>query len=293
MPKRYNIGYTLFSQMPLVTYEADGRVAYLTLNRPEQRNALSGELLADFRTALDAFAADERPRVAILRGAGPSFCAGFDLTPTSASVRSTVADPWRDRQRLLGWIRLALAIWEFPRPIIAQVHGHCLAGGILLPMCSDLVFAAEDCVLGWPRLPVGAGFMDGAMSLLIGQRRAKELAYVVGSRITGREAAAWGFVNVALPADELAAGTEAFARRMAKAPRSVLEIRKAAITRAQLGLSFRDAMLAGVEWDVIAHGDPAVDEMRARVRTHGMKTVIAAFESADDEAALARLDEGD
>ena len=147
---------------PTVLYESDGVIGRITLNRPEKRNALSTELLQDFNRALDRFEADDTARLAILSGNGPSFCAGFDLSSTSASVQSTIHDPWADRRRLRRWIAAGLSLWECSRPIIAQVHGHCLAGGILFPLCADLVFASEDCSFGWPRLPVGAGFMDGA-----------------------------------------------------------------------------------------------------------------------------------
>ena len=272
------------SEKQCVTYESEGRLAFITLNRPEVRNALNRDLLRDFNAALDAFQADDEPRVGILRGNGPTFCAGFDLTRTSASVAGDIG-PWDDRARLLGWINLAIRIWEFPRPIIAQVHGHCLAGGILLPMACDIVFISDTCAVGWPRLPVGGGFMDGAMSLLVGQRRAKEISYIVGSRITGEQAAEWGYANFAVPEQDLEHETVAFARRVAKTPRNILEIRKAAITRASMGLSFRDALLAGVEWDVIAHVDPAVVGMKRLVRDNGMKAVIDAFENTDDAFA--------
>jgi enoyl-CoA hydratase len=270
---------------PAVVYEREGPIALLTLNRPDNRNALSVQLLADFHRALDALAAEPAARVAILRGAGPTFCSGFDLSSSSASVQGTAADPWRDRERLLAWIELGLRLWEFPIPVVAQVHGHCLAGGVLFLLCSDLVFIEDECVIGWPRLPMGAGFMDAAMSLLIGQRRAKEISYLVGSRISGSDAASWGLANQAHPADALETATLRFAAAMAKTPRNVLEIRKAAITRAQRALGFREALLAGVEWDALAHVDPAVDTTRRLVREHGMKAVIEAFENTDDYIA--------
>jgi enoyl-CoA hydratase len=270
---------------PAVRYSREGKIGVLTLNRPVNRNALSAEMLKDLSAGLDAVDADPEVRVCVLRAEGPTFCSGFDLARTSASTQSTLADPWADRERLLNWIDLALRIWEFPRPVIAQVHGHCLAGGVLLLLCSDLVFIEDNCVVGWPRLPMGAGFMDGAMSHLIGQRRAKQISYVVGSTISGTEAERWGLANFAYPAADLPAETMEFAKRIAKAPRSVLEIRKAAISRAQKGLSFRESLLAGVEWDAIAHVDPAVNETRRLVREHGMKAVIEAFENTDDYVA--------
>lgn len=268
---------------PCVTYARDGRIGLLGLNRPAQRNALSRQLLHDFNAALDELLEDDGAHVAILSGRGPTFCAGFDLSGGSPSTASTTKDPWGDRHRLRDWMQLAVRIWEFPRPIVAQVHGHCLAGGILFPLCADVVVVSEECVLGWPRLPMGAGFMDGAMSLLVGQRRAKQISYIVGSRITGREAAEWGMANFAVPESELGERTLAFAREMAKVPRNILEIRKASITRANSG--FREALLAGAEWDAIAHVDATVDTYRALVREHGMKAVIAAFEESDDPIA--------
>jgi enoyl-CoA hydratase len=272
-----------------VTYESEGRIAFLTLNRPDQRNALSSQLLADFHVALDEFEADPTANVAVLRGAGPSFCAGFDLSRSSSSTQETAGDPWGDRVRLRGWIDLTIRIWEFPRPVIAQVHGHCLAGGILLLLAADLVVISETCAVGWPRLPMGAGFMDGAMALLIGQRRAKEISYVVGSRIKGVEAASWGLANVAVPAEQIEEEAMAVAKRISRTPRNVLEIRKAAITRA-VGPAFREALLAGVEWDAIAHVDPAVRTMRRHVRDNGMKAMIESFEASDDPVTELGLD---
>jgi enoyl-CoA hydratase len=273
---------------PDVTYQRRGGVGLLQLNRPERRNAMSQRLRDHFLIALAQFESDTEARVAVLSGAGPSFCAGFDLSRGSASAASTVADPWGDRNRLKQWMDLALRIWETPKPIIAQVHGHCLAGGILFIVAADLVAVSEDCAIGWPRLPMGAGFLDGALSLLIGQRRAKELSLFVGSRITGVEAKEWGLANYAFPADALEAGTMDLATRLAKAPASVLQIRKAGINRVAARDGFREALLAGAEWDALAHADPAVDLYRGFTREHGMKAVIDAFEHHADPVAHLR-----
>ena len=118
-------------------------------------------------------------------------------------------------------------------------------------------------------------------SILIGQRRAKQLSYEVGSRITAQEAESWGFVNFTVPQEDLVERTQSYARRLAKMPRTGLEVRKASITRASMGLSFREALLAGVEWDVIAHADPDITAMRQFVKESGVKSAIEAFEQAD------------
>lgn len=259
-----------------VLYTSDGAVGRITLNRPAQRNALSSQLAIDLGAALDEFEDDPTAKVGILSGNGPSFCAGFDLSSRSASVASTVDDPWGDRNRLRGWIELGLRIWSSPRPVVAQIHGHCIAGGVLFALCADIVFTTETCVFGWPRLPVGAGFQDAALALLVGARRAKQLSYIVGSRIDGREAERWGLANFACPADDLDAETERFATRVAMMPRTAIEIRKAAINRATD--AFAEALLAGAEWDAIAHADPEMARMRRAVKEAGLKAAIEAFE---------------
>jgi enoyl-CoA hydratase len=270
---------------PDVSYRRRGNVGLLQLDRPERRNAMSKGLRIDFLAALDAFEADTEARVAVLSGSGPSFCSGFDLSLGSDSSASTVTDPWGDRNRLKGWMDLALRIWECPKPIIAQVHGHCLAGGILFIVAADLVAVSEDCAIGWPRLPMGAGFLDGALSLLVGQRRAKELSLFVGSRIDGHEAKDWGLANWSFPAADLEARTLELAERLAKAPASVLQIRKAGLNRVSSRSGFREALLAGAEWDALAHADPHVDQYRRLTRQHGMKSVIKAYESQTDPVA--------
>lgn len=260
-----------------VLARVDGAVAYLDLNRPKRRNAMSSEMLADFHYALDKVETNESASVVLLRGRGPSFCSGFDLSRSSASTESTVSDPWGDRRRLRGWLELGLRIRDFPLPVVASIHGHCLAGGNLFMICSDIVLISDECTVGWPKLPVGAGFLDGALSQLIGERRAKQVSFIVGSEMSGAEAAAWGYANISVPAEELDRRSELFVRRMARAPRSVLEMRKAAINRAS-GVTFRESMLAGAEWDALAHADPDVDAMRGFVRRVGMKTAISEFE---------------
>ncbi|MFT3866711.1 MAG: enoyl-CoA hydratase-related protein [Solirubrobacterales bacterium] len=272
-----------------VVYGRSGRVATIELNRPERRNALSAELLVDLDAAIDQLEADPGASVCVVRGRGPSFCAGFDLGAGSASAASSRSDPWADRARLRAWIATALRLLETPTPVIAEIHGHCLAGGSLFLICADLVCVADDCVIGWAKLPMGAGFMDGALAQLIGVRRAKQLSFAVGSEISGREACEWGLANFTFPADRLRAATEAYAESLARAPRDVLQIRKAAINRA-VGGGLRDAALAGAEWDAIAHVTPAVDEVRGLVREHGMKAVIASFQ--EDEPPFAELRDG-
>jgi enoyl-CoA hydratase len=122
-----------------VQYREEGPVAFLSLNSPERLNALSPEMLADLGEAIDALEASEEARVGILHGNGRAFCAGFDVSRNRGTYRSVDTAPWSDRQRLHRFATTFLRLWECSKPIIAKVHGVCMAGGVQLPMCCDLV----------------------------------------------------------------------------------------------------------------------------------------------------------
>src|SRR5712691_10115577 len=124
-------------------------VRRLTLNRPEKRNALNNELRGAILTALKTADADPSVKVSILRGAGPSFSSGYDL-----SADNTVDQPFYSPGGPGQWARHVVdgwfTIWDLAKPVIAQVHGYCLAGGSELAACCDLVYVAEDARIGYP-----------------------------------------------------------------------------------------------------------------------------------------------
>jgi len=132
----------------LLIDEPAPKVRRLTMNRPEKRNALNDAL----RGALfDALRAGDRARdisVMIIRGAGPSFCAGYDLAAPNHDVERPVAhaDGWWSRHVVNNWFEM----WDMATPIIAQVHGYCLAGGSELATACDLVYVADDAQIGYP-----------------------------------------------------------------------------------------------------------------------------------------------
>jgi enoyl-CoA hydratase len=170
-----------------------------------------------------------------------------------------------------------LRLWDCPKPVIAQVHGVCMAGGVQLPMCCDLTVVSEDCRIGWPKLPTGGGWIGPMFSLLVGPQRAKQMSLVAGSEITGRTAAEWGYASYAVPAAELEKSVLALATDMAKMAPSVLQLKKAAINRVWDRMGFRETVLAGVEWDAMVHKDPSTAVLRGWLRDEGMKSAIARF----------------
>lgn len=263
----------------LVTYSRRDRVAYLTLNRPERRNALNLDMFAAFSHALDQLDEDSEAGVAILRGEGPGFCAGMDLSNSGQSRYIDQTSLWDDRERLRVQMDFWTRVWRSQKPIILQAHGFCMAGGLLFLMTVDLVVMAEDCVLGWPRLPVGGGLLGPMFAASFGARRAKEMDFVVGSRMTAKTAHEWGVVNRVVPATNLAEETFTLASRVSRTPPTLLALRKAAINQASERAGFLQTLRACAEWDALAHGDVSVAQTRDLLHEHGIHEAIKMFES--------------
>ena len=195
-----------------VLYEVSDRVATVTLNRPEMRNALSFELRSDIVNALRCAEQDPAVTLVLLKGAGTSFCSGYDLK-VAGSVEARrahegwVADPhledWTD-QFSRSCIRDWLTLWQLLKPVVAQIHGNCLAGGLELMSMADIVFVADDARLGYPPMR-GMSSPDTAIfpwKMTMAQAKYIQLT---GNSITGKTAAEWGWVAKSFAPDRLEA----------------------------------------------------------------------------------------
>ena len=137
-----------------VLYESKDSVATLTLNRPERLNTIVPKLIEELNAALDRAQADEDVSVIRLRGAGRSFCAGYDIDWGAEVMREVETggpwDPIEDYQTMTRYVDTYMRLWRSPKPVIAQVHGFCVGGGTDFALCSDLIVCAEDCRIGYP-----------------------------------------------------------------------------------------------------------------------------------------------
>jgi enoyl-CoA hydratase len=176
-----------------------------------------------------------------------------------------------------------LAVWRCPKPTVAKVHGFCFAAGVQLAAACDLVVVTQDCRLGWPKLPLGGGFISPMLAWSIGPKRAKEMSLVVGSEFSGREAAEWGFANIAVPSGELDAAVAGVVGHLARRDAGALRETKARINGELERQGFAATVLAGGEWDAIAHEDPILEETFRSVRESGFRAAIAAFTDAPDQ----------
>jgi len=140
----------------------------LTLNRPDKLNALNGAMVAALMSVLDAAEADPEVRVIVLAGAGRAFSSGYDLTE---EAEGTIGGPVEWRDLLASDVAATLRFLDSPKPVIAQVHGYALAGGLELAMACDLIVAAEGTKLGEPEIRYGSAPVTLLMPFLIGQKR--------------------------------------------------------------------------------------------------------------------------
>ncbi|WP_242127965.1 enoyl-CoA hydratase-related protein [Sphingobium sp. Sx8-8] len=255
-----------------IKLEHEAAVSWIVLNRPDAANALSPQMLDEFSHALERLKTEGAPAIAI-RAEGRGFCSGMDLG-NYGSNDSGPPDIMSDRERLHRNVERWLAMWDHPKPVIAAVHGYCL--GVAAQMCvfTDITVVADDARIGEPAVPIGGGYIAPAWVHLVGAKRAKEFAFVPGNWIDGPTAVEWGWANHCVPLDQLIPAVRGLAERIALVPSEVLRIKKLSINRAAEAGGFRQALSGIAEMDSLLHLAPAVLEVRARMKEHGLKAVI-------------------
>jgi len=265
-----------------ILFETDGRLAYITLNRPEKLNALSNDLRGEMFHAMKEAEANREVGVIVLRAAGRAFSAGYDLTPappTSEYVhpRSKLPDTGTTHPAHYDWSRHVLmanwTIWELSKPVIAQVHGYCLAGGTELASFCDFRIVAEDAQIGYP--PVRA---MGTMDIMwapwhLPMTKAREFAYV-GDSFSGKDMAQMGWATYAVPSAELAAFTERFARRMGHIDNNQLMYSKRSVNRQYEAMGIRTGLMSGTDVEAMSKHRPEAGEWGKHVRDGGLKAAL-------------------
>jgi enoyl-CoA hydratase len=252
-------------------------VRRLTLNRPAKRNALSHALRSALFEALRAADADADVHVIIIRGAGSSFSAGYDLAQDPSEPHPwplSPADGAWGRHVLHGWFEMM----DLSKPIIAQVHGYCLAGGSELASACDLVYVADDAQIGYPPVRLMSSPDMAWQPWLMGLRRAMEMM-LTGDALTGVEAVAAGFANRSFPAASLDDDVLAMASRVAKIPPDLQAINKRVVHRAMESMGMRDGMRATADLNALGFHQRASKEYFAKLR----QGVTAALSERDSE----------
>ena len=261
---------------PVVLREDTSWGVRLTLNRPAKLNAISAELRDALTDAIADATADERVRVIAIAGAGRAFCAGYDLSEAAPPTA------WQWREVLERDVRATLAIWSCSKPVIAQVHGYALAGGLELAMACDLVVAAEGSQLGEPEIRFGSAPVTLLMPFLIGQKKTRELL-LTGDLIDAAEAERIGLVNRVVAADRLAAEVDALADRLARVPPDVMAPTKLMLNRAMDAAGFAAAVEMGLDLQAFVNMSETAREFDSIVRSEGLKAALAWRDRRYDE----------
>lgn len=261
-----------------ILLERIDKVARVSLNRPDKMNALSETLMRELQDALLALDDDPEVSVIILRGAGRSFCAGYDITPEKNDYRSQTRknmDITGDRKRLRRVVsRWFNAIWDLGTPVIAQVHGYCLAGGSELALMCDLIVAADDAKIGHPPVRSMGVPPTNIYPYAMGLRKAKEMM-LTGDTLTGAQALELGIVNYACTAGELEQTTLALAQRIAKTPKEMLTLNKQSVNKAYEAMGIRLGAHLGVEYDTMGHFTKTAFDFWEVAERDGLKAALA------------------
>jgi enoyl-CoA hydratase len=251
-----------------------GPVRRLTMNRPKALNALSGELISAMSDAFASAGKDERVRGVILRGEGRAFCAGYDLNEDAEAGSKDVAGWYEELRDSAAHM---MEIFDCPKPVIAQVHSYCLAGGCDLMMMCDLCVCADDAFFGEPEIRFGSGVVTMVMPWLLGARKSKELLYTGEDRINAQDALAMGLVNRVVARDQLDDATLELANEIAKNDPVAIAMTKRSINRAWEAAGFREAIASNVELDSVIEAAevPERIEFRKITQEEGLKAAIA------------------
>jgi enoyl-CoA hydratase len=247
-------------------------VRRLTLNRPEKRNALNHPLRGELIDQLRAADVDDDVRVTIVRGAGSCFSAGYDLGGGNEGhdypFYTAGGEGQWPRHVTDGW----MSIWDQAKPVLAQVHGYCLAGGSELATGCDLVYVAEDAKIGYPAVRFGTPDMQ-FHAWFLGMRTAMEMM-ITGDFITGVEAASQGWANKAFPAAELEDRVVEIATRITKIPPDIVQINKRTVHRAMEIMGLRAAIRSGTEMCALATHQASFHEFIDGMRTKGLTKAL-------------------
>jgi enoyl-CoA hydratase len=287
--------------MTAMRYERTGRVARVTLSRPEHGNAITERFAGELAACVEKANLDRRVHCILLSGDGSGFCGGYDLGLFAEGMRSgdpdgdgedqpihDVADPrllavnhdpartWDpmlDYQWMSRNVRAFMSLARSDKPVICKVHGFCVAGGTDLALCSDLLVIAEDAKIGYPPARVWGSPTTALWAQRIGAQRAARLLFT-GDCLTGREAAEWGLAIEAAPASELDERCEALVERIARVPVNQLIMMKLLIRESLEGGGLHSQQVLGTILDGITRHTEEGYAFQQRAASAGWREAV-------------------
>lgn len=282
-----------------ILFAVEGGVVRITLNRPQRRNALTQKTLEELRNAL--LEADDLLAVhcVILEGAGKDFCAGYDIGGGSdyeSQVKGEVGDdgkpqvsPYRtyagssnfddDAWQLERWNDLKMTIFDMHKPVIAKIHGNCLAGGTDVALLCDMIIVSNDARIGFPPVRAHGSPLNSMWLYHLGPQWAKRVT-LTGDSLRGRDAARLGLAMLAVPVEKLDAEVNELARRLCAIDPELLSTNKRIINHGLELMGARTLQRMAHEADARAHLAKARNKFRSDVATLGLKGALKARDEA-------------
>jgi enoyl-CoA hydratase len=258
-------------------YSTDGPVVTITLNRPERLNTIVPPMPDECEAAIKRATLDAAVKVIVLRGAGRSFCAGYDFGGGFHHWDEMLTtdgqwDPGKDfiSAGTYGPTQKFMSIWRTPKPVIAQVHGWCVGGGSDMALCADLIIASEDAQIGTPYSRIWGCYLSGMWLYRLGLTKAKEHA-LTGKPLSGREAADIELINRAVPFDQLEQAVAEQARQLAEIPLSQLAAMKLIVNQAYENMGLHSTQTLGPILDGLMRNTPDARAFIDTAATHGVK----------------------
>jgi enoyl-CoA hydratase len=258
-------------------YTTDGPVATITLNRPDRLNTIVPPMPDEFETAVRRATADPAVKVIVLRGAGRSFCAGYDFGNGFHHWDEMLTtdgrwDPGKDfiGAGAFGPTQKFMSIWRTPKPVIAQVHGWCVGGGSDMALSADLIIASEDAQIGTPYSRIWGCYLSGMWLYRLGLTKAKEHA-LTGRPLSGLQAAEVELINRAVPFEQLEAEIAQQAEDLASLPLSQLAAMKLIVNQAYDNMGLHSTQTLGPILDGLMRNTPDAHAFIDRAGDHGVR----------------------
>ena len=287
------------AELTTLTYERDGPVARITLDRPERGNGITLEMPRELAACVERANLDPEVHVIALAGNGSGFCGGYDLVQSAEGMGAdefgdeaapegspieptTIAanhdpqgqwDPVTDFQMMWRNLRGFMSLFHSEKPTVCKVHGYCVAGGTDMALCSDLLVIEDRAKIGYPPARVWGVPTTALWAHRVGPARAKRLL-LTGDSIDGATAAEWGLASEAAPAAELDERFEALLERIARVPINQLVMHKLLVNQALYAQGLHATQILGTFFDGIARHTPEGFAFQQRAAEAGFKEAV-------------------
>jgi enoyl-CoA hydratase/carnithine racemase len=274
-----------------VTYETSGRVATITLNRPERLNAIDEHMPGEIEQAVKCANEDDAIHAIVLTGAGRGFCSGYDLKEYAEASGeqpgsqlgtdgSGAWDPMRDYFSMKRNTEQFMSLWRSYKPTIAKVNGPAVAGGSDIALCCDLIIMADDAVIGYPPARVWGCPTTAMWVYRLGAQMAKRMLFT-GDLISASEAKAIGLCLETVAADRLDERVDELVSRIASVPKNQLMMQKLTINQAYENMGLENTQMFATLFDGITRHSPEGVWFKQRTEEVGFKQAVQERDSGD------------